>query len=203
MKQNKNSRRYRPKYMRSIKKTGKDKIALLSVLVCLLAVLSAVTLAYLIDQDEVRNTFTPTFVDCEVRETFDGSTKTNVTVENTGSTAAYVRAIVVANWVGDAGTEKAGKVYYQTPVAGADYSIHYGSGWIQHTDGYFYCQQAVAVGGSTGELITACTALQPAPVEDYHLEVEIVAEAVQSAGTDHNGTKAVVLAWGVDPASLR
>ncbi len=191
-----------PKYLRSTG-IGKGKAAALAVVVCLLSILSAVTIAYLLDAEERVNTFAPAFVDCQVRETFDGITKSNVTVENTGTAPAYIRAIIVANWVGDAGTEKDGTVHYQMPIAGTDYSIRYGDGWKLHTDGYYYYVQPVNGNSSTGNLIDECTALQPGPVAGYHLEVEIVAEAVQSSGTNADGTKAVVLAWGVDPEALR
>ncbi len=201
MKQKNIFRRYRPRYLGSAK-SGKGKIAVLAVALSLLSVLSAVTVAFLLDRDEAVNTFTPAFVACEVQETFENNIKTDVTVKNTGNASAYIRAIVVANWVGDTGTENAGKVYYQEPSAGTDYSINYGADWHLHTDGYYYYAQPVDVAGSTGNLIDSCAALLPAPVAGYHLEVEVAAEAVQSEGTDDSGTKAVLLAWGVDPEAL-
>ena len=36
-------------------------------------------------------TRTPSHVSCEVTEKFDGETKSNVNVENTGDTDAYIR----------------------------------------------------------------------------------------------------------------
>lgn len=194
MKQNKSFHRYQPKHLRK-SKFSKGKVTALSVVMCIVAILSAVTLAYLIDTDEARNTFTPASVDCEVRESFDNTTKSNVTVENTGTTSAYIRAIVVANWVDDAG-----KVYYQAPIAGEDYSISYGDGWTMVGE-YYYYGSAVAVGGQTGALITTCTVLKAAPVDGYHLTVEIVAEAIQSEGTNSSSQTPAYLAWGYDPGA--
>lgn len=200
MRKKKALRRYRPRYMRT-PGTGKGKIAAVSVIVCLAAILSAVTMAWLMDKAEVKNTFTPASVDCEVRETFDGSEKTDVTVENTGSTGAYIRAIMVVNWVGDEGTENAGKISATVPVAGTDYTVSYGIGWALHSDGFYYYTQSVAAGQSTGVLLESCAPVGEGPA-GCHMEVEIVAEAVQSTGTDSSGTKAVLLAWGVDPEKL-
>ena len=69
------------------------KIALL-VLAFLLIASAAVsgTLAYLVaDTVDVKNEFTPSNVACKVTETFDGNTKKNVNVTNTGDTEAYIR----------------------------------------------------------------------------------------------------------------
>ena len=199
MKQNKSFYRYQPGHLRK-SRVSKGKVTALSVVMCIVAILSAVTLAYLIDTDEVRNTFTPAQVACEVNETFANNVKQNVTVKNTGTTSAYIRAIVVANWVGDTGTENAGKVYYVAPVAGEDYSIDYGSDWAL-SNGYYYYGSAVDVGESTGVLITSCTVLKAAPVEGYHLEVEIVAEAIQSEGTDSSGQTPASRYWKYDPGA--
>ncbi len=180
----------------------KGILVLVAVSVCIVSILSVGTLAYLIDRNSKINTFTPAVVDCQVRETFANNTKSNVTVENTGNTDAYIRAIVVVNWVGDAGTENAGKIAPSVPVEGIHYTISYGStGWVQYQGLWYYYTQSVPAAESTTNLIDSCTVIQAGP-EGYHLEVEIVAEAVQAKGTDADGTKPVVLAWGVDPEKL-
>ncbi len=180
----------------------KGILALAAVLVCVVSILSVGTLAYLMDRDSQINTFTPAVVDCQVRETFVNNTKSNVTVENTGNTDAYVRAIVVVNWVGDAQTENAGKIASAVPVLNTDYTISYGSiDWVQHEGLWYYYTKSVPAAGSTANLIDSCTVIQAGP-EGYHLEVEIVAEAVQANGADASGTKPVVIAWGVDPEKL-
>ncbi len=176
-------------------KFSKIKIALLSLFICLSAILSAATAAYLINRQAIKNTFTPASVDCEVNETFDKMTKSNVTIKNTGTASAYIRAIVVANWVNDEG-----KIYYQAPKAGTDYSIIYGSDWKKHEEYYYYSNE-VDANNETGVLIDSCTVLNAAPMDGYHLEVEIVAEAIQSEGTDSNGQTPASLAWGYDPVN--
>lgn len=59
--------------------------ALLLTLVLLALALTGATLAYLITHtDPVPNRFTPAHVSCNVTEDFDGTTKKNVNVTNTG-----------------------------------------------------------------------------------------------------------------------
>lgn len=54
--------------------------------------------------------------------------------------------------------------------------------WIQGADGYYYYQLPVDPQVSTGVLIEECELLKNASVPDgYHLSVEIVASAIQSA----------------------
>ena len=39
--------------------------------------------------------------------------------------------------------------------------------------------------------------------DGYTLHVEIVSQSIQAEGTDAVGVKPVVLAWGVDPSTLK
>ena len=65
-----------------------------AALVCALGAAGAV--AFLIDKtNPVKNTFVPSKVTCEVKETFDGTTKTNVQIKNTGDIPAYIRVALV------------------------------------------------------------------------------------------------------------
>ena len=67
------------------------------ILVLLLSVGTGVALSYLSDKTApVENTFEAGRVTCSVRETFNGSVKSDVKVKNTGNTEAYIRAAVIA-----------------------------------------------------------------------------------------------------------
>ena len=78
--------------------------ALLLPLVLLALALTGATLAYLITHtDPVPNRFTPAHVSCNVTEDFDGPTKKNVTVTNTGDIDAYLRVKLVTYRVHDDG----------------------------------------------------------------------------------------------------
>lgn len=163
----------------------------LVLVVSLLALLLAVaggTLAWLTAQDSVSNTFTPAHVTCNVEESFNGTAKSDVTIKNTSDIPVYIRASIVVTW-----KDSFGNVYGQKPVAGTDYNMDIAAdGWVSK-DGYYYCTSPVAVGATTGTLISRCTEVAgKAPDETYHLSVEIIAEAIQS-----QPDRAVKDAWNV------
>ena len=147
-------------------------------------------MAYLVDTtSEVVNTFDPAQVSCRVdEESFDGTTKTNVTIANTSDIEAYIRAAVIVTW-----KDKDGNVYGKMPVKGqktgeGDYTIELNLKdeadnviWIEGSDGYYYYIRPVAVGASTATLITSCIDNGTAPA-GYGLNVEILGSAIQAKG---------------------
>ena len=169
-------------------------VTLLVSLLLLLGIAIGSTVAYLATRTaEKKNTFTPSKVSSQVTEHFDGTTKSDVAVTNTGDVDAYLRATVNITWRQDQNTADQ-TVTAKVPQEGVDYTINYsGTGWVQVTDGYWYYLTPVAPGASTGELIESCTQLDTAEVPTgYHLSVEIIASAIQSVPA-----KAVSEAWGV------
>lgn len=167
---------------------------LLMAILMLVGVVAGSTVAYLIAQtDDVANTFTYGKVSCDVGETFNGTTKENVYVTNTGNINAYIRATYVVNWV-----DEKGNILASAPD-GYSYSIteNPGNKWVKSTtDGYFYYPVAVAPEGKTEGSLLTCTVNYPDNPE-YTLSVEILATAVQSEPAD-----AVYQAWGVYPSTL-
>jgi predicted ribosomally synthesized peptide with SipW-like signal peptide len=146
------------------------------------------TVAYLTHQtDPVVNTVQAGTVPCEVEETFDGTTKSDVSIANTGNTSAYLRATVVITWM----SQDESTVYAATPVEGTDYTITYAqnNGWVKGSDGYWYYTSPVAAGETTATLLESCTLTGTAP-EGYTLSVEIVASSIQSSPSE-----AVLEAW--------
>lgn len=178
----------------------------LSLVVSILLVLTAViggTLAYLVTHtDSVNNSFTPAEVTCHVQESFNGNSKSNVKIQNTGDTDAYIRAAIIVTWQDNDGNIAA------QPVKDTDYSItlkYKGNGgsnsdsnWLRGDDGYYYYSEPVAVSYSTGDLIENCKLADgvTAPV-GYHLCVEIIADAVQS-----EPAQAVIDAWSTDTQEI-
>lgn len=164
----------------------------LVLVVSLLALLLAVaggTLAWLTAQDSVSNTFTPAHVTCDVEETFNGTAKSNVSIKNTSDIPVYIRASIIVTW-----KDSFGNVYGQKPTS-SDYDMQMAkdSVWVLGTDGYYYFTSPVAVGDTTGTLISRCTEVAgKAPAENYRLSVEIIAEAIQS-----QPDRAVADAWNV------
>lgn len=156
-----------------------------ALLVCLLLALGCTvggTLAYIFtNTSPVENIFQPTEVTTTVEEKFENGVKSNVKIQNTGSTDAWLRAAVVVTW-----QNAAGEVYGKAPVQGTDYSITYNvseqvtSGkWVKGADGFYYWPSPVAPEDLTGVLITSCTYKANAP-EGYTLAVEILGSGIQS-----------------------
>ena len=145
------------------------------------------TVAFLVDKTEnVQNTFEYAKVSCEVKESFDGTTKRNVQIKNTGNIDAYIRATYVVNWL-----DKDGNIAASVPE-GYSYVLDENPDkeW-EEIDGYFYYLTPVAPKASTlGSLLT-CTVTYPANPE-YTLSVEILATAIQSSPAS-----AVESAWGI------
>ena len=170
-------------------RTGKGKaliVAALAVLILTAAV--GGTVAWLATEDgPIRNVFTPSTVTCAVSETFEGNAvKTNVSIQNTGDTPAYIRAVIVANWC-----DKLGKVVEPFAVNREHFIGLYEANWVE-CDGYYYYTLPVQPGGNTGYLFTRCEQPGQKPAGADHLEVNIICQAVQSTPA-----KAVGEAWGV------
>lgn len=179
---------YKGKHTLSKARTHVTKpFALLVSLVLLVVGLTSTSLAFLIDHTPaVVNKFDPGKVTASIDETFEDNVKTDVAVQNTGNTDAYIRAKVVVTW-----QDSEGNIYAQAPVVGEDYNISYSQeGWIQKGD-YWYCTTSVAASDFTPVLVDRCEQLNQEP-NDYHLVVEILADAIQSTPAT-----AVEGAWGV------
>ena len=168
----------------------KRSLVLVVSLLALLLVVAGGTLAWLTAQDSVSNTFTPAHVTCAVEESFNGTTKSDVKIKNTSDIPVYIRASIIVTW-----KDSSGNVYGQKPTT-SDYDMQMAenSGWVLGADGYYYYTSPVAVGATTGTLISSCTVKAGAtpPGDDYKLSVEIMAEAIQS-----QPDRAVQQAWGV------
>ena len=178
---------YDGKYLQSEHKQLRRPKRLATLLVSLLLVLGVAvggTVAFLSTRtDSKENTFTPSEVTCAVTETFNNNVKSQVAVQNTGDTTAFIRAAINVTWMSnqDAANQT---VSAKVPVKDTDYSITFAknTNWIRGADGYYYYQLPVNPQYSTGVLIEECKLQNNASVPDgYHLSVEIVASAIQSA----------------------
>ena len=162
----------------------KRKVILAASLLLAVCLTVGITVAWLrADTASRQNTFTLAKVSCEVEETFDGTVKEDVSIRNTGTADAYIRAAIVVTWMKD-GDDSNQTVSSVVPQLDKDYTIQFteNSGWIQLEDGYWYYTKSVPVGGSTAELIDSCTLLDGAEApEGYRLAVEIIASAIQSS----------------------
>lgn len=161
-------------------------VLVVSVLVLLLAVAGG-TLAWLTAQtDGVVNTFTPAQVSCKVTENFDGTTKSNVNVENTSNIPAYIRVKLVTYRVNKDGQHIGGTATIPdfTP----------GTNWVEH-DGYYYYTRPVAPGQTpeTNLIDTITLSSSYIDADGGKQVIEVMAEAIQSVPK-----AAVQAAWGSD-----
>ncbi len=164
----------------------KKPVALVAILVLLCCAVAG-TVAFLIDSTgPVTNTFTPASVTTQVEEEFNGQTKSNVRIKNTGDIDAYIRAAVIVNWADAQGNVYGGA----TPVAGTDYTtLTLQTGWIKVGD-YYYYTSAVPARSSTGTLFAPIKQLKACADTNYKLQVTILADGIQSVPAD-----AVQQAW--------
>ena len=183
----------------------KQPVALVALLVLLCCTVAG-TLAYLVDKTpEVKNTFEPAKVTTAVDEKFDGTTKSEVKIKNTGNIPAYIRAAVIINWADANGNVYGGG----TPVASTDdgksgdYTISFNTTDWKLIDGYWYCKTTTASKASTEPLIISCAKTSTANVPDgYDLQVTILADGIQADGVASNGKTPMQDAWGVDSSAL-
>lgn len=164
-----------------MKKLMKNKIILLiAVLALVLAVGIGGTVAFLIDRSgPVENVFAPAKVTCAVSESFDGTTKDEVKIENTGDTNAFIRATVVGNWV-KVNTENNTKEIIAPWTDDIEYNIGDSDDkWIKIGNYYYYTEE-VAPEGMTAVLFTRYTEPANKPAGADHLQLTIVCQAIQS-----------------------
>lgn len=173
-------------YQGKSKKKGNKVMWLyaLSIALLLLSVCTTGVFAYLkLKTDTTDNSFNSAqSVNPQIIETFDGNIKKDVKV-NVGVTgySVYVRAAVVVTW-----QDSDGNVYVVPPEEDKDYFIRYGDRWEKRGD-YWYYDSVVESGEVTAPLITECKPLKEAPVKGYTLNVKVVAQTIQSAGSTDDG----------------
>lgn len=168
-----------------------NKLAILFIaVVMLIGAVVGSTVAFLVTQTEpVENKFSYAKLSTEITEDFNGDTKSNVRIKNTGDTAAYIRAAYVVTW-----RDMSGNVVPSVPD-GYSYSLTGATGeWTKIGD-YYYYNYAVSSNMSTEGSLLECTWTHPKNPE-YFLTVEVIAEAIQSTPED-----AVKNAWGVTIAN--
>lgn len=186
------ARHLQRRHERRSKKTGMLFLSLLLVI----GMVVGGTVAWLSTKSApITNTFLPSKVACEVTESFDGKTKSNVNVTNTGDIDAYIRVKLVTYRVNDKEQHIGGTASLPTFTLGKN--------WVSY-HGYYYYRLPVAPGGSPETNLTESMTL----IDSYtdadggKQVIEVMAEAIQANGVADDGKKAVVKAWGVDPEEL-
>ena len=168
-------------------KLRKILLVLLACSLLLTLSLLGTVVAYMFKQtDSVANDLMPAYVDCEVVETFDGSTKSSITVKNTSNIDAYLRVRLVTYWVNDNGEIM--------PKASESITVDLAEGWIKGSGNTYYYTSPVKPEASTPDLLkdNAVLALARDESTGYRQVVEVFAEAIQS-----KPASAVTSSWGV------
>lgn len=172
-------------------------VVLAALLVLVLGIVGT-TLAWLTDKTkDLTNTFEYAKVSCEVLETVneDQTQKSDVRIQNTGNTDAYIRATYVVTI-----RDKEGNILYdayetekfKNYMADLERRINDDGSWQEGKDGYWYYRLPVAPNKETEKLFK--TTIYSARIEingtvaDTY--IEILASAVQAMPTN-----AVTEAW--------
>ena len=154
---------------------------LIAFCVCILACAAVSgSLAWLTSTPEhVVNSFIPGAVTIQVDETFDSSTKSDVSIKNTGNVPAYIRVALVPAWVDDEGNIAAKHASLDdcNITLGDDFNQF----WFKGTDGFYYCKTFIKPDESTPILIKSCTVKDGE--HEYDFELQVIASAVQSLPT--------------------
>ena len=167
--------------------SGGRKTALILSLCLIFALAVGTTFALLkASTAPVENTFTAAKSGTDIVEKLDGSQKTSIKVQNTGTAVSYVRVKLVMNWVDDT----TGNIVSGDNLPNV--TLNSDNSWFLGSDGIYYYKMPVAAnnGETTNLLKTPIT--QDAAPEGYHLEVTVLAESIQAAPS-----KAVTDSWGV------
>ena len=144
------------------------------------------TVAYLVTQDKpITNTFTPSHVNCRVEEKFDGTTKKNVNVTNTGDTEAYIRVKLVTYRVNEDRQHIGGTA----TIPEFDPGTH----WVKYGGYYYYTLPVKPDEKPAAVLISSITLEDSYPDADGGKQaIDVMAEAIQSAPAE-----AIGRSWGV------
>ena len=166
-----------------------EKNKIVSIIVALflfIGIATPITYAYLQDNtSEVVNTFTPGKVATEIKETFDGSEKKDVKIDNTENVPAYLRAAIIVNWVDADGDYAA-----EAPVINTDYNMKINTtDWFEK-DGYYYHRKPVDPDNSTSVLINSAKPISEK--NGYKLSIEILGSGIQAMPE-----KAVKETWNI------
>lgn len=169
----------------SVKKLSRLTITLLILTVLMFG---GIVYAYIsTTTDSVKNVFEPSFVSCVATESFNGTVKSNVTVQNTSDIPAYVRIKLVTYRVNAAGDPIGGIAEIPTSfIPGAD--------WFAK-DGIYYYKSPVAPDASPAKPLIGTPGINLVSYTDADggkQVIEVMAEAIQSVPA-----RAVTEAWGV------
>lgn len=183
--------------MKNVKIKRYTKIILALVIAVSVAAVGT-TLAFMFRKAAAKNSFVPANVTCRVHERFEGGTytegehngtkKSDIKVENTGNTEAYIRLRLVPYWR-DADGNTLG-----IPSVMPTVSLYNNSGWMRGSNDTYYYTSPIKPEELTPVLCRAIVLGTSVDAEGntVYQTLEVFAEAIQSSPD-----KAAEEAWGV------
>ncbi len=171
--------------------THKKLYVIFSVVVLLLLLVGTTVALILTKTKSLQNTFTPAGGSVEVNEEFDGETKKNVNVTNTGDFEGYVRIQLVSYRIKEA-SDNPVRIGGMAPLP----DFEPGDGWLDAGDGLYIYSLPVAAGEQPAyDLIGEDgITLQTYTDDDGGIQVvDVVGELTQSTPVD-----SVKTAWKVN-----
>lgn len=168
---------------RERKKISRKNMILISLTLLLVCAAAIPALAWLTAQSQVGNVFAPGETSVDIEEEFDGTTKKNVYVKNSGNVPVYVRAAVSVYW-----KDSDGNILGDIPGT-EDYTVEWNlyDGWVQGIDGLYYFTDPVTA--QTTNLIDSAS--QTKQYDDGRVfYIDISAQSIQAEPSD-----AVLEAW--------
>ena len=159
-------------------------LVLVALAVVLIATTIGATVAFLTSTGSVTNTFSPAHVSVSIDEKTTGSkdnltAKDEVTFTNTSDIPVWIRATAVYSWL-----DPETKHTVAVPVESRDVSATIEAGWLNGPGGFSYYYQPVAPGDTITYLTNCVVSENSANGKLYKLDVDILVEAIQAAGTD-------------------
>lgn len=113
-----------------------------------------------------------------VEDSASGDTKSDVVITNTGNTAGFIRASIVANWVKDIEGDEA-VIRSCDPLTEGNTKVEIGENWISGGDGYYYYKFGVNGGEATKENLFDTYTAAAAPITGASLQMSILAQIVK------------------------
>ena len=154
-------------------------LVLVALAILVIATTIGATVAFLTSTGSVTNTFSPAKVAVSIQEkmTNGDSVKEDVAIKNDSDIPAWLRVAVVYSWQDEQGNTVA------VPVTSADYTITGYNDTDWEIKGDFYYSKSEVDPDAVLELFDSITLNATENASKYHLHVEILAEAIQGAGT--------------------
>lgn len=172
--------------MKMIQRRFGKPLLLVASMLMIAAIAAGGTLAWLfVLSDTAENTFVPGKATGTIVEEFDGSTKKNVQVKNTGNVDVYIRVALVPTW-----EDADGNILAESATVADSLAFTLNTaGWFAK-DGYYYHKARVGPDALTSILAASITP-KNAP-EGAKMNLQVLSEVIQA-----DPSQAVLEAWGI------